>query len=189
MVRTGSRESGQTTSPYSSRASPAWANAVCSSCRTRAESRKPSATAIRATSKARGTQTAAAPTPSRREPGIPARHRQAVRLTGNRAANDLDTEVQIASHPAHHSQLLVIFLAKDGEMGLHGMKQLGHHCRDTAEVAWPLRAAESLGQLLDIHQDWRSRRRTSTARLERRQYPLPREPIVRNLAPSLEDRK
>ena len=47
--------------------------------------------------------------------------------------DDVDGQGELAHHGAHHGQLLVVFFAKNGDGGLHDLKQLHDHGADAAE--------------------------------------------------------
>src|SRR5690606_8553384 len=48
---------------------------------------------------------------------------------------DIDGQLELPAHAAHHHQLLVILLAKDRDSWLHTGKQLEHDCGDAGKKA------------------------------------------------------
>ena len=61
--------------------------------------------------------------------------RHAIGRTHRWHANDFDWNIKIACHAGHHLQLLVILLAKDGEVGTALDEELGHNgCNAVKEV-------------------------------------------------------
>src|SRR5207302_8959072 len=77
--------------------------------------------------------------------GVARRQRESVQLAHRRGDIDLEREVQVVDHAADEHRLLEVLAAEHGDVGLHQVKQLGHHGQHAGEVAGTGRALEAVG--------------------------------------------
>ena len=86
----------------------------------------------------------------RREVGIARTHGKAIGLPDRGQPDDLDIHIQILHHPLDGDQLLVVFLAEEGQVRLDDVEELGHHRGHTAEVSRAGGPAEVLGHVVHL---------------------------------------
>ena len=91
-----------------------------------------------------------------REVRVAARHREPVGLPDERAAHDLDGEVEIGGHARDHRELLGVLAAEVRGARPGDREQLGHDRGDAVEVGRAGGAAHRFGQAGDV--DGRERR-------------------------------
>ena len=73
---------------------------------------------------------------------IARRNRESGILAHGRQHNNLGIESQISNHPFDNHRLLRILLAKESEVGTHGIEQNCNYRSDAAKVARPRLAFE-----------------------------------------------
>lgn len=73
-------------------------------------------------------------------------HRQAIVLADRRVRDDVDGEIEVADHPANDGELLNIFFAEYGRIGLEEIEEFEYDCADAVEMSGASRTAELPGE-------------------------------------------
>ena len=80
------------------------------------------------------------------EVGVAGGEGEAVGVADDGGADNLDGEVEVTDHAADDGNLLEVFLAEDGDVGLDDVEEFGNDGADAAEVGGALGAFEGLGE-------------------------------------------
>src|SRR5215471_20450101 len=77
-------------------------------------------------------------------------HGQTVAFSNRGHADDSDRKIQILHHSSNNGELLHILFAEKRIIRSHNIKQLHHHCGDSAKMAGPKFAAKVLADTRNI---------------------------------------
>ena len=110
-----------------------------------------------------GHRRGSSPRPARSsvEVRVAARHREAVGLADERAPHHLDREVEVGGHAADDRELLRVLAPEVRAARADDREQLGDDGGHAVEVAGPARAAQAVGEAVDVHRRARAGADTS----------------------------